>query len=106
MKFVSAQVILITYLFNFSYSQAQCVDTNNIYTFVYNNTTYELVSELKTWTDAAACAVARGGVLVEINDAGEQNAIFNEILTNGGITYGTSVPTIPMGNGNGSFVWL
>jgi len=89
--------ILTTKLFS------QCADTANIYTFTYNGKTYEVVKELKTWTDAAACAVERNGYLVEINDINEQNAVYNAIINGAGVspTYTT------IANGGGiAYVWI
>ena len=82
---------------------AQCANTANIYSFVYNGKTYEVVKENKTWVNAAACAVERGGYLTEINDAAEQNAIYTELNTNAGITTNN---TIAPDGGGGSYVWL
>lgn len=82
---------------------SQCANSSNIYSFTYNNKNYELVKENKTWEEAAACAVARGGYLSEINDISEQNAIFNELSNNATIT--TSNTTAPDG-GNAAYVWI
>ena len=76
-------VILITGC-NFSFSQ--CANPINIFSFVHNGHSYEVVKENKTWTNAAACAVSRNGYLAEINDLAEQNAIFTELTSNAGIT--------------------
>ena len=81
----------------------QCADPSNIYTFVHAGHTYEVVREMKNWSDAAACAVERGGYLTEINDMAEQNALFDAILNGAGVspTY-TIVP-----NGGGiAYVWI
>lgn len=83
--------------------KAQCASAANIFTFTYNNATYEVVKENKTWIDAAACAVERGGVLVEINDVAEQNAIFTEVNTNAGITVNN---TVAPDGGGGAYVWI
>jgi hypothetical protein len=58
------------------YSYSQCADEANITSFTYAGTDYEVVQENQTWIDAAACAVERGGQLIEINDINEQDAIF------------------------------
>ncbi len=47
---------------------SQCADTTNIYKFTFNGKNYEVVKELKSWTVAAACAVERGGYLVQIGN--------------------------------------
>lgn len=92
-----AVYILYTPLFS------QCVDSKSIYTFTYNGTTYEVVKETKTWADASACAVERNGYLVEINDLNEQNAIYNAIIGEAGIS-----PTYTsIANGGGiAYVWI
>ncbi len=82
---------------------AQCANTNNIYTFIYNGNMYEVVKENKTWVDAASCANERGGQLAEINDQAEQTAVFNELSNNAGIS--TSNTTAPDGGG-ASYVWI
>jgi hypothetical protein len=80
-----------------------CADSANIYSFDYNGHTYEVVKENKTWSEAAACAVSKGGYLAEINDAAEQNAIFNELMNNASITL---TNTVAPGGGSASYVWL
>lgn len=84
-------------------TSAQCLDTNNVYTFDYNGSTYELVRENKTWIEAAACAVQRGGYLAEINDAAEQGVVYNEIMMNGGVTASN---TVAPDGGNASYIWI
>lgn len=90
-------LVLMTKLFS------QCADTANIYTFTFNGKTYEVVKELKTWADAAACAVERNGYLVEINDVNEQNAVYNAIINGAGVS-----PTYTsISNGGGiAYVWI
>ena len=74
-------LILLTFFTGYSVQiNAQCVNVSNIYTFEYNGHTYEMVKENKTWANAAACAVERGGYLVEITDAAEQDSIFFEAI--------------------------
>ncbi len=84
-------------------ANAQCLDTNNVYSFNYAGSNYELVRENKTWVEAAACAVQRGGYLAEINDAAEQGVVYNEIMMNGGITASN---TVAPDGGNASYVWI
>jgi len=81
----------------------QCANLANIYSFIYGGKNYEVVKEMKNWSVAAACAVERGGYLVEINDVNEQNAVYDAIINGAGVspTY-TSVP-----NGGGiAYVWI
>lgn len=84
-------------------SVAQCADSANVYSFVYNGKNYNVVKENKTWDQAAACAVERGGYLAEINDANENAAIYNELTTNAGIV--NSNTTAPDGGG-GAYAWI
>lgn len=82
---------------------AQCADQSNIYSFTYGGKSYEVVKEKKTWIDAAACAIERGGYLIEINDINEQDAIYDSIINGAGVspTY-TSIT-----NGGGiAYVWI
>lgn len=100
MKFIYNIVIAIIFA---NQLHAQCADTSNIYTFNYGGNTYEVIKELKTWSEASACAVERGGYLVEINDVNEQNAVYNAIINGAGVssTY-TSIA-----NGGGiAYLWI
>ncbi|MEO6902335.1 MAG: T9SS type A sorting domain-containing protein [Bacteroidia bacterium] len=100
MKFVYTTIIAIIFA-NQLYSQ--CANTSNIYTFTYATKTYEVIKEQKSWKEASACAVERGGYLVEINDVNEQNAVYNAIINGAGVspTY-TSIE-----NGGGiAYVWI
>jgi len=83
-------------------SYGQCATTSNIYAFNYNSKTYEVVKENKSWVDAASCAVERGGILTEINDLAEQNAIFDALDNNANITTNN---TLAADGGGGAYVW-
>ena len=83
-------------------NNSQCADLENIYSFTYDNRTYEVVKEAKPWEDAALCAVNRGGYLARINNLAEQDAIWNE-LNNANITLAN---TIASNGGGASYVWL
>jgi len=87
------------------YSNAigQCAGAANIYSFIYNGNTYEVVRENKTWINAAACAVQRGGILAEINNVAEQNAIFSELNSNASINV---IYTAAPDGGGASYVWI
>ena len=93
----------ILFTISFSWLNAQCVDPNTVYSFMYNGHNYQLVKDNKTWTNAATCAFEIGGYLAEINDVSEQNAIYLELSTNAGIV--TSNTTAPDGGG-ASYVWI
>lgn len=97
--FITVFVLLILTGQSFS----QCADISNIYTFTYNGKKYEVVKEKKNWVDAAACAVERGGYLVEINDLDEQNAVYDAIINGAGVS-----PTYTsISNGGGiAYVWI
>src|SRR4051812_63179 len=57
---------------------AQCAEGH---IFNYDDKSYEIVQENKSWSAASACAVSKGGYLAEINNAQEQQAIFDEIVS-------------------------
>jgi hypothetical protein len=96
------QMIFLGLIFGPSYAMAQCANTSNIYSFTHNGKNYEIVKELKTWNDAAACAVERGGYLVEINDQSEQLAVYNAIAAAGVSNTYTSIA-----NGGGiAYLWI
>lgn len=105
MKTITLKISVITIIFLMSnyLVLGQCANTSNIYSFVYDGKTYEVIKENKTWVDAALCAVERGGILAEINDVAEQNAIYLELSTNANITV---TNTIAPDGGGGSYVWI
>jgi len=83
--------------------KSQCVsDTNNIYTFTYNNAKYEIVKEKKNWVSASACAVERGGILAEINSQVEQDSVFFHVNNAGIVAANTVAPD----GGGASYLWL
>lgn len=84
-------------------AMAQCADTANIYTFVFQGTTYEVVKQKMTWANAAACAVERGGRLAEINSEAEQLAIYDAIIN--GAAVSATYTTISNGGGI-AYVWI
>ncbi len=95
------QMTFLGLIFGSSYAMAQCANTSNIYSFTHNGKNYEIVRELKTWNDAAACAVERDGHLVEINDQNEQLAVYNAIAAAGVSNAYTSIA-----NGGGiAYLW-
>ncbi len=51
--------------------------------FYHEGHSYLMVKQKKTWTEAAADAVAKGGYLVEIGSKAEQNAVWQAILKEG-----------------------
>ncbi len=105
MKTITAKILVMTIISLTSnyLTLGQCASSSNIYSFTYNGKTYEIIKENKTWVDAATCAVERGGILAEINDASEQNAIFNELISNASINANN---TVAPDGGGGSYVWI
>ncbi|MFZ4740357.1 MAG: T9SS type A sorting domain-containing protein [Bacteroidales bacterium] len=95
-------IIVALVILPFVKLSAQCAQSSNIYTFTYGGHTYEVVKELKNWTNAAACAVERGGYLVEINDQAEQTYIYNQIQAAGVSSTYTQV----MDGGGTAYIWI
>ena len=79
-------LLIVVLVMSCHHSFSQCADPSNIYSFVYDGHSYEVVKENKTWTEASACAVSRDGYLAEMNDEEEQAVIFTELTENAGIT--------------------
>lgn len=79
-------LLIVLLVMGCHHSFSQCADPSNIYSFVYDGHSYEVVKENKTWTEASACAVVRDGYLAEMNDEQEQAVIFTELTENAGIT--------------------
>ncbi|MBN1542582.1 T9SS type A sorting domain-containing protein [candidate division KSB1 bacterium] len=88
--------------FWFSAVAQDCADPGNIFTFYYGDIKYELVKENKTWSDAAACAVERGGFLAEINSQEEQDSLFYQVKQAGIDVAQTVAPD----GGRASYVWI
>ena len=103
MKKKSIPFILSALLIGNAVLAQPCANPSNIYSFTYNGKSYEVVKEMKTWEDAAACAVELGGYLAEISSQGEQDALFDAIINGAGVspTYTTS----PDGGGI-AYVWI
>lgn len=78
----------------------QCANETNVTSFTYNGATYEVVQENQTWANAAACAVERGGYLIEINDANEQAMI------DGNLPAINVSNTIAPDGGGASYLWI
>ena len=70
-----------------------------------NTTTYEIIMQAKTWSDAAKIAVLRGGKLAEINDANESELINSAVLAAnaGGLNVAN---TIAADGGGGAYLWI
>ncbi|MFP9100667.1 T9SS type A sorting domain-containing protein [Flavobacterium sp. RHBU_24] len=94
-------LLLLPLLLLSQYGEAQCADVQNVFAFIYDGKTYEIIKENKTWVNAAACAVSRGGYLAEVNSIEENNAIFNQLAQ-----AGVSAADTPASDGFSSYVWL
>jgi hypothetical protein len=101
-KFYTILLITVFALASFV-SYSQCAGSSNIFTFNYQGKKYEIVKENKSWTAAAACAVERGGYLVEINDIDEQDTIMNAIFK--GALISKTYTTVADGGGT-AYIWI
>ena len=95
---------LILILIPFIKINAQCAQTSNIYTFTYNGHTYEVVKELKNWTDAAACAVERGGYLISIESDAEKNYVMSQLMLGSAANISENYHPVTDG-GEASYIW-
>lgn len=100
-----AKKVLVLTIFQLSMyiTFGQCASSSNVHSFSYKGKTYEIIKENKTWVEASACAKKRGGILVEINDADEQNAIYSELVSKAHINNNN---TIAQDGGGGAYVWI
>jgi hypothetical protein len=82
---------------------AQCGDPSNTHSFSYDGNSYDIVKTSKTWSDAADCALQKGGHLVHINDQAEQDTLYQRIIDQANVSPGyTSV-----NDGGGiAYVWI
>lgn len=102
---LTTYTLLVLFLLTCSphFSQAQCVsDEGNVFAFVYNGNSYEIVKENLNWVDAAACAVERGGFLMEVNDKPEQDSVYARIAL-AGIS---SNSTVASDGGPAEYLWI
>ncbi len=70
--------------------------------FYYADHSYLIVKELKTWTDAAADAVSKGGYLVEIGSKAEQDVVYQGIVDAG---ISATYVSVPDGGGT-AYIWI
>lgn len=84
------------------YTQCVADSVANVVVFNYDGKVYEIVKETKTWTDAAACAVERGGHLIEIDSQAEQDTVFSAINSASITASSTSAPD----GGGASYLWI
>ena len=95
-------VILQSFILSNISSAQNCADLTNIYSFNYAGKKYEIVKENKSWIDAAACAVERGGILADINSQQEQDTLYYHLQNAGIVVSNTVAPD----GGGASYVWL
>lgn len=96
-------ILICTALLAAAYSQAQYQPTaGDTYPFTINGIHYEIVRDNQTWVNAAACAVARGGKLVEINSQEEQDSIFHYV----NLANLNPANTVAPDGANSSYIWL
>ena len=81
-----------------------CANTANVYQFTHSNKKYEVVKELKSWEDAAACAQQRGGYLAEINSQSENDSIYDAIINDAGVSL--NYTSVPDAANQGAYVWI
>lgn len=77
--------------------------TSTIHEFTVGDKKYELIKMNKSWLDAAALAVNRGGYLAEIDNSSEQSSIFSELKNRADIKLNL---TQAGDGGDASYVWL
>jgi len=94
-------LVLLPLLLLFQEGKAQCAAAQNVFAFTYDGKTYEIIKENKTWVNAAACAVNRGGYLAEVNSVEENTAIFSQLAL-----AGVTAADTPAADGFSSYVWL
>lgn len=69
------------------------------FAFTHNGHAYTLVTAAKSWENAQADAVARGGTLARIDDAAENTAILTNLM-------GRGITTTASDGGNAIYVWI
>ena len=102
MKILSTLTIAASILTANLFAQP-CANNTNVTSFIYQGKSYEVVKEVKNWTNASACAVQRGGYLVQINSQGEQDTVYATIMGAAGVnnTY------VSVTDGGGiAYVWI
>lgn len=81
---------------------AQCASASSIYRFDYAGHTYKIVKEKLAWNDAASCAIAMGGKLIEIESKAENDTLIAR-LAMAGVLPGY---TVPSDGGGATYVWI
>ncbi len=103
-RITKTMIVLLVIIAGFELTSfSQCVAEENVYSFTYMDKDYEVVQELKSWSEAASCAIERGGYLVEIDSQAEQDTIY------GAIIHGAEIPvdyTTVADGGGIAYVWI
>ncbi|MDR2562941.1 MAG: hypothetical protein LBC98_03250 [Prevotellaceae bacterium] len=94
-------VAVLALTVNFAACKKDKPNEGNDGSFEHGGHKYLIVKEKKTWTNAAADAVNRGGYLAEIGSAAEQTAVYAAIVKNVSSTY-TQAPD----GGGVAYVWI
>lgn len=81
----------------------ECASARHVYSFTYNDKSYEIIKLNRTWEQASSCAVERGGYLAEIDDAAENTTIFKILRDSADINVDN---TVGIDGGLASFVWI
>jgi len=91
-------LIITLFITGFFYAQ----NKSTVYQFRFQNKKYEIVKENKSWAEATADAVKKGGYLAQINSKEEQEAIFKQLQKAGIKLFFTTA----LDGGGASYVWL
>jgi hypothetical protein len=103
MKKILISIFIIILFGSYGHLIAQCLDPMNVYSFVYQQKTYEIIKEQRNWEYAVQCALERGGYLIEIGSLEEQQKIFDEIMTGASIN---PAYTTVMDGGGVAYIWI
>jgi hypothetical protein len=94
--------LVFLFIVGISISYACSIDDDQVHTFFVGQQRYEVVKSEKTWSDAAACAVLRGGYLAEIQNQNEQDSVLAGIQA-------ADIPNnyVQVSDGGGvAYVWI
>lgn len=96
--FFRLMVVFLTY----TGVTGQCAPDSLIYRFSFQGHTYEIVRIPKNYSDAASCAVERGGYLVSLNSKAELDTVYGAVQIAGIASNYKPV----MDGGGASYVWI
>lgn len=83
---------------------AQAISQNKIHTFIFQEKTYHIVLEKKTWLEATEYATNQGGYLVEITSQEEQDAVFNALKRY--VPDFSTDPSTAQDGGGATYAWI